>query len=76
MGFLCQAGAMNSYGDAALCPPEDICVHPSSIRFFHPPELDFSLSHSANSPQVSLAQHTQHLGRDLQTGATVLISAK
>lgn len=38
MGFLCQEGAMNSYGDAApLCPPEDICVRPSSVHFSIPP---------------------------------------
>lgn len=31
--------------------------------FFHPPELQFSLRQAENCPRVSLAYHTEHLGR-------------
>lgn len=76
MGFLCQAGAMNSYGDAALFVLLRICVYtPSSIHFYIPPELQFSLRQTANCPQVSFTQYIENSGRDLEAGAaTVFIS--
>ena len=63
MGFLCQAGAMNSFGDAALFVLLRIYVYTLPlVIFFLPPKLEFSLRQTANCPQVSLTHHTHHLG--------------
>lgn len=71
MGFLCQAEAMDSYGDHFLRPPEDIhYVYILHLLVFHSPEPELPLMQTSESPQVIFAQY---LGAVLELNFAVVI---
>lgn len=73
MGFLCQAGAMNSFGDAALLILQRTGARapqspPPSHSVPRPSALGSSLRQTADCPRVSLAYETPKLRGRLEGG--------